>query len=221
MSADQVELIASTPDIDTTRAQRELGWAARHSATSIVDQLIARLDPNSSLPPKEEAPTTAPQVDLRSLYLAALDFFGRAVHAVGGDQWQKGTDEQGLCVWQLVAAVARAQYGIALAVRGYDDERIEAGLPADPLGIDRADGWDLAAERGMLALDRWGGGDSGQVALTESMLARRVAGVICETVRLGFRLRRAIGLEEEPAPELFAFVQVHTVTDTTLSEGLE
>ena len=124
-------------------------------------------------------------------------------------------------MWQLVAAVARAQYGIALAVRGYDDERIEAGLPADPLGIDRADGWDLAAERGMLALDRWGGGDSGQVALTESMLARRVAGVICETVRLGLRLRRAIGLEEEPAPELFAFVQVHTVTDTTLSEGLE
>ena len=68
---------------------------------------------------------------------------------------KRPTQLQGLCVWELVVSVARAQYRIALAVRGYDDERIEAELPADPLGIARADGWDLAAERGVLALERW------------------------------------------------------------------
>ena len=182
-----------------------LGWAARHPATSIVDEAIRRLDPNPLLPPKKERSATAPQVDLHSLYLDSLDYFSTAVHAVDGEQWQEATDEQGLCVWELVASVARAQYRIALAVRGYDDERIEAELPADPLGIARADGWDLAAERGVLALERWNGDDPGPVAVPESALASRVAGVICETVRLGSHLRRAVGLEEETAPELFEF----------------
>jgi UDP-glucose 4-epimerase len=210
LSADRVELLARTPDIDTTRAQRELGWVPRHSATSIVDEWIARLDPSSACPPEDDPPATAPQVDLRSLYLASLDFFSRAVHAVHDDQWQHATAEEGLCVWQLVASVARAQYRLALAVRGYDDERIEAELPGDPLGIARADGWDLAAERGVLALDRWDGDGSGQDAPPESVLAHRVAETICETVRLGSHLRRALGLDEEAAPELFAFAQAHS-----------
>jgi nucleoside-diphosphate-sugar epimerase len=210
LSADRVELLAHTPDVDTTRAQHELGWVPRYSATSTVDEWIARLDPSSSRPPEMDPPATAPQVDVRSLYLASLDFFSRAVHALHDDQWQEDTDEEGLCVWQLVASVARAQYRIALAVRGYDDERIEAELPGDPLGIARADGWDLAAERGVLALDCWDGDDYGQDALSESRLAQRVAETIYETVRLGTSLWRAIGLDEETAPELLEFAQVHS-----------
>ena len=209
LSADQVELLARMPDVDTTRAQRELGWVARRSATSIVEEWIARLNPSTSRPPEEDPPATTLQVNLRSLYLASLDFFSQAVHAVHDEQWQETTDEEELCVWQLVASVARAQYRIALAVRGFDDERIEAELPGDPLGIARADGWDLAAERGVLALDRWDGNGSGQNALPE-VLAHRVAETICETVRLGSHLKKAIGLDQEAAPELLAFAKSHS-----------
>ena len=85
------------------------------------------------------------------LYAQALAFFGEKVHAVRDEQW--GTEaEAGLTVWQLVASIALHQYRVALTARGVKDETIEAQLPGDPLGIAPADGWDLAAERGRLAV---------------------------------------------------------------------
>jgi hypothetical protein len=108
--------------------------------------------------------------------------------------------------------VARAQYRVALEIRGYDDDRIEAELPGDPLGIARADGWDLAAERGVLALERWGDGDSERDVPSELTLEQRMAEVICQTVRRGAEIADTLGLDEEPVAELSRFVQLQTVS---------
>ena len=203
LPADRIEILLRTPDIDTTRAEQELGWVARHPTTSMIEEWFKCLESTSSVPPKAGIPDTASPVDLRSLYLGSLDFFNQAVHAVHSEQWYDGTDEQGLRVWELVASAARAQYRIAFEVRGYDAERIERELPADPLGIARADGWDLAAERGESTLDRLRSGDAGADTL---QLSKRVEEVICETVRLGSSLRRAIGIDEKPTPDLSEFL---------------
>ncbi len=205
LSADRVELMLRTPAVDTTRARHELGWVPQHCALSIVEEWFARLDSPSMAPPPVEPDSQ--EVDLRALHQASLDCFGRAVHAIRGDEWQLVSDEQGLRLWQLVAVVAREQYRLALMVRGYDDERIEAELPGDPLGISRSDGWDLAAERGVLAVGRW---DEREVRADdpfESGFEQCLAQVVCDTARLGELLGRTIGFENLPAPELSEFVQ--------------
>ena len=205
----------------STRRGRNMSWGG--SPGTRQDRLwtngsLVSIRPRS-LPPTEEPPTPHHRSIYAPLYLASLDFFSRAVHAVGDEQWQEGTDEPGLCVWQLVASVARAQYRIALAVRGYNDERIELELPEDPLGIARADGWDLAAERGVLAMDRLVDHDSDDEIAPESTLVQLLAGIICETVRRGSQLDRSLGLDEKPSSELLEFVESHTANDTTVSGG--
>ncbi len=102
LPADRIEILLRTPDIDTTRAEQEFGWVARHPTTSMIEEWFKCLESTSSVPPKAGIPDTASPVDLRSLYLGSLDFFNQAVHAVHSEQWYDGTDEQGLRVWELV-----------------------------------------------------------------------------------------------------------------------
>ena len=123
LPADRIELALDAPDMDTTRAQGELGWVARHPAPSILDEWLTCLRPDSCGTPIGESPVRAGGLDLYSLYGASLEYFSRAVHAVRDEQWHDGTEVHGLCVWQLVAAVARAQYRLAFTVRGYDETR--------------------------------------------------------------------------------------------------
>ena len=151
------ELALRRQVLDTTRAERDLRWTIEHPARSIVTDWV-----ESSASVTDRAVTKdvvdvahasdeSTSLDLGSLYAQSLAYFGEKVHAIPDDAWGSTTDA-GLTVWQLVASVALDQYRVALAAHGHDDDAIESQLPGDPLGIAPTDGWDLAAERGSLAL---------------------------------------------------------------------
>ena len=46
LPAERIELFLRAPDVDTSRAQHELGWTARHSASSMLDEWISLLEPS-------------------------------------------------------------------------------------------------------------------------------------------------------------------------------
>jgi hypothetical protein len=94
-----------------------------------------------------------------------------------------------------------------LLLRGESEEIIESQLPNDPLGFARTDGWDLATEKGFLAVEsrvsapmQAGGGD------TERLLADVLPDVICDVVLLGMCLSQVVGIDDTPDPELWWFV---------------
>jgi nucleoside-diphosphate-sugar epimerase len=210
---DWAELAIRPQIMDTTRAERDLHWTIEHPARSIVAEWSENLELiKDRLETKgavdiAPAPTESTDMDLGSLYVQALAYFGEKVHAIRDDQWGTTADE-GLTVWQLVATIALDQYRVALAAHGDDDETIDAQLPGDPLGIAPADGWDLAAERGNLAVAR----PDGPLRVEDDFLHYRrleelVSHVIVETVRGGSELGRVLGLDTPLPHELAQFTE--------------
>jgi hypothetical protein len=108
----------------------------------------------------------------------------KKVHAIRDDQWGT-TADAGLTVWQRVATIALDQYRVALAAHGDDDETIDSQLPGDPLGNTPADGWDLAAGRGNLAVVPSDGSQLQEYVVLPDRLQELLPGVIFETVRGG------------------------------------
>ena len=200
-----LRLSRQTPMLSTARARSELGWSAKHSGTQVLEEWAHSF---ASMGTHEPKPTTSvemnefevgPEVDWGALYERALSFFGQQVHAIRDDQWTNVTEFRGWTIWQLVASVARAQYRASLRLHGELEEEIERQLPGDPLGFRKADGWDLAAERGMSALRE------GHVLA--STIEQVLPDVICGVTLRGECLARTIGLEQSTDPELFRFVE--------------
>jgi UDP-glucose 4-epimerase len=205
--ADWAELAIRPQVMETARAERDLHWTTEHPARSIVAGWIENYASVADSPETEGAGDIAPApaqyaaLDLGSLYAQSLAYFGENVHAISGDQWGT-TAGAGLTVWQLVASIALDQYRVALAAHGDDDGSIESLLPGDPLGIAPADGWDLAAERGRLAV-----APDGPLRVEDDLRQHRLEqllpGLIVETVRGGSELGRVLGLNS-PVPHALA-----------------
>jgi nucleoside-diphosphate-sugar epimerase len=203
-----VHLALEAPLLDTTRARGELGWSPDHSAISMLEEWTDYVTTTNVPRASETHPrASGPPVDYPALYEQSLEYFGRLVHEIGEPQWKQPTGYRGWDIWQLVAFVAREQYRVALLLRGESKEIIESQLPNDPLGFARTDGWDLAAEKGTLAVERCVsapmqavGGD------TERFLADILPDVICNLVLLGMCLSQVVRIDDTPDPELWWFV---------------
>jgi hypothetical protein len=197
--------------MDTTRAQIQLHWTVEHPARSIVtDWLEGRA--SGSVCHKTKATDTLPPsgedtMDLGSLYTRSLAYFGEKVHAIPDDQWRMTTGA-GMAVWQLVATIALAQYRVALVAHGRDDDEIESQLPADPLGIAPKDGWDLAAERGLLAVAPPDVRPAEANAASRQRLQQLLPRVIYETINGGSELGRTLGLDISLSQELARFTDL-------------
>ena len=207
-----VELALRPQVIDTARAERELHWAVEHPARSLVTGWIEnRVSATDRLGTEDArgcapAPVETAALDLGSLYAKSLAYFGDKVHAIPADQWGASAGA-GLRVWQLVATVALDQYRLALVAHGDDDRSIESQLPGDPLGIAPADGWDLAAERGSLAV----ASPDGPLRDEDDFMRRRLEGVlprvIVDTIRSGSELGCLLGMDTPVPPELARFTE--------------
>jgi hypothetical protein len=206
----RIQLALEAPLVDTTRALSLLGWKIDHSVISMMEEWTECLGARAlrTRPAERHPREPAALVDYRILYEQSLEFFGRGVHTIQVHQWTEPTEFRGMNVWQLVAFVAREQYRTALRLRGKDDATIESELPDDPLGFSRVEGWDLAAEKGTLAVEA-----QGQVAPfvedenTNRLLSSVLSDVICDNVLLGMCLSRAIRVDEDPDPALWWFVR--------------
>ena len=206
------ELALRRQVVDTTRAQHDLGWTIEHPARSIVTDWVENSGSVTDRAVTKgavdvgRASVESTSVDLGSLYAQSLVYFGDKVHAIPDDAWGS-TTEAGLTVWQLVASIALDQYRVALAAHGHDDDTIESQLPGDPLGIAPTDGWDLAAERGSLALVRpdYPRGEEGD--FSHDRLEQLLPRVILNTVRGGSDLGRVLGLEPLVSRELARFTE--------------
>ena len=99
--------------------------------------------------------------------------------------------------------MAREQYRAALLLRGESEENIVPQLPDDPLGFARTDGWDLAAEKGFLAVEAWA---SAPMQAEDVDIERLLTDVICDVVLLGMCLAQVLGIDDTPDPELWWFV---------------
>ena len=80
-----------------------------------------------------------------------------------------------------------------------DEATIQSQLPDDPLGFCRVDGWDLAAEKGTLAVEAH--------EIISRLIATVLTDAICDIVLSGMCLSRAIGVSDDPDPELWWFVR--------------
>ena len=92
-------------------------------------------------------------------------------------------------------------------------------LPGTRLGFARTDGWDVAAEKGFLAVEtcasaprQAGSGDS------ERLLADVLPDVICDVVLLGMCLSQVVWNDDTPDPELWWFVH-HAWRRSKLAEN--
>ena len=208
----RIQLALEAPLVDTTRALSLLGWKIDHSITSMMEEWTECLETRAvrTRPAQAERHPREPAapVDYPILYEQSLEFFGSRVHTVQIHQWQEPTEFRGMNVWQLIAFVAREQYRTALRLRSNDHENPESELPQDPLGFSRVDGWDLAAEKGTLAVEA-----RAQVERfmkdtdTDRLLSSVLRDVICDNVILGMCLSRAIGTDEDPGSALLWFVR--------------
>jgi nucleoside-diphosphate-sugar epimerase len=200
-----LRLSLQLPPLSTARALGELGWLAKHSGAAVVAEWrrsLAATDTHRA-PSEPAVGVSVPvdslqEIDYESLYQWSLDLFGREVHAIRDDQWTEATEYQGFNVWQLVASVASQQYEIALLLRSDKQHDTERQIPDDPLGFSRADGWDLAAERGLIAL---------RECQEASVIERMLPDVICDMTLRGWFLAQAIGFEATANPELSHFVE--------------
>lgn len=172
-------------------------WACSFASTAPdVDQNEAALEEGGGV-------ELIPKTDVCDFYQRSLDLFGQCVHAIRDDQWSVVTDYDGWSVMEMVVSVARQQYQTSLQLRGATEEEIERQLPADPLGFSRAEGWDLAAERGTLAV---------REDPVSSLLEQVLPDVICDITLRGWFLAEAIGFESTVDPELNQFVETRVGT---------
>jgi nucleoside-diphosphate-sugar epimerase len=231
LNPSRVKLALEAPFVDTTRAQTNLGWRIEHSVGLILQELMDSLKMSNArtrTTRRGRSVSTLP-FDYVRLYEDALDFFGRQVHAIRQMQWTLSTEHQGLSVLELVTFVGRAQYRTAMLLGGEPEETVESKLPGDPLGFVRADGWDLAAERGKLATEKLRSPASDEEEESDGDRERRrrslpkvLPDVICDLVLLGISLGRTIGVDNEPGLELMWFVEHHlSGLDAELADALE
>ena len=188
-------LARSGPVIETGRARRDLGAAP--------PPVTASEEPTPAPPPQR--PRFAPA------YLAALEYFDKCVAGIGEAEW-------GLAAWprtsvrQLVALAAQDQYRLALLLEGRDDQEVERELPGDPLGVEPADGWALAAERGRLALEAGphpGSPDPDELVFEEA----------ANLVVRGWYLARAVDGPSSLDPELLGFLREAAASSGVLEAG--
>jgi UDP-glucose 4-epimerase len=211
--SDWAELAVRPQVIDTTRAQNQLHWTIGHPAGSIVAEWRETLG-SVAVPPETEgasdtvdASAEETTMDLGSLYIQSLAYFGERVHAITDDQWRTKTG-RGLNVWQLVATVALDQYRVAFVAHGDGDDIIDSQLPGDPLGIAPKDGWDLAAERGLLAVTPPDGPLRQEKGSLPGRLAKLLPRVISEILRVGSELERVLGIETAVPHDLARFTEL-------------
>jgi UDP-glucose 4-epimerase len=206
------ELALRRQVLDTTRAQRDLHWPIEHPARSIVSDWVENSASGTDrAETKGEANITNTSVentamDLGFLYEQSLAYFGEKVHAVPDDKWGSSSGA-GLTVWQIVASIALDQYRVSLAAHGHGDDTIESQLPGDPLGIAPMDGWDLAAERGRLAVVPPDSPTSDEDNFLPHRLGEMLPPVIFELVRGGSELGRVLGSETLVPHELARFTE--------------
>jgi nucleoside-diphosphate-sugar epimerase len=176
LNTEALRLGLQTPRLSTVRADRELGWTARHSALSVLEEWAATFTtsepqetgPASEIDSKVGEPTA--RGNLVILYEHALGNFGQLVRAIRDDQWTLMTGYEGFDVWQLVASVACELYRTDARLRGESAETFESQLPHDPLGFSRSDGWDLAAERAMSAVREGRAFDAGLIEVLPDVI---------------------------------------------------
>lgn len=217
-----VRLALAGPQLDTTRIREQLGWAPDRSVTELVDEWATALSrrrrsigvppaggptgtAQGSPPPGPEAAST-PAADHRRYHDMAVRYFGRQVQGIGPDGWDRASGYRDWTVWQLVAAVARDQYRLALLVDpdGPGPAGVPAEIPDDPLGYARADGWALAAERATVAL---AAADAAADGVPGPAPASVLPEVTCTTALLGQVLAGAIGGDERMEPALEIYVR--------------
>ena len=204
------ELALRSPLLDQTRAREELGWGCEHSETAVLEAWAETLPfRRDRVIPDAPHVDHVRGVDHQALYRESLAYFGQRVRAIPEDGWKDLTQYRDWNVWQIVAFVARQQYRLDLIRKGrVEATEIDALLPGDPLGIAPADGWDLAAERGDLAVVAMSdlnvhGGKSGD---THPGFDQLLSDAICEIVLLGWYLGETIGAGDDIEPELSRFV---------------
>lgn len=193
------------PLLSTAHARAELGWSPMHSGSAILKEWAQSFDPT-----EPDVHQTAAAVEMSglveslqkddacALYRRSLDLFGERVHAIRDDQWSVVSEYEGQSVMELVISVARQQYQTGLRLRGTTEEEIERQLPGDPLGFSRAEGWDLAAERGAIAM---------AAGPADALVKRVLPDVICDVTLRSWFLARAIGFEGTVDSELTRFVE--------------
>jgi hypothetical protein len=111
-------------------------------------------------------------------------------------------------VWQLVATVALDQYRVALVAHGHGADAIESQLPGDPLGIAPKDGWDLATERGLLAVTPPDGPMWDENAFLRERLGKLLPRVISEILRGASELERILGIDSAVPHDLARFTEL-------------
>jgi UDP-glucose 4-epimerase len=204
VSAEALALARRSPILDTTRARHELGWEAAHSSASIVEAWAT-----SARAPAAPAPAVAPAIpDLWSLYRQALLYFGGCAAATDSARWDEIEVWPGWSARRLVALAARDQYRVAHLLEGRSLLDAASGLPEDPLGYNRIDGWDLATERVRLALDVWR--DGGCAGATGDLGQLVTAAVTDLVVWAWFLSRLDEGAPALP-PDLLGFMRQRAV----------
>jgi nucleoside-diphosphate-sugar epimerase len=200
-------VLALRPGVEDVPPFDQDAWTCRHAAASILHEWIGTGEPTLSVPVEIAAAPPEP-IDLRSLYRDAVTYFASLVHGLADDQWSQQSEYQDWTIWQVVASAALAQYRLALLLKHEGNEaEIDTLLPGDPLGIAPVDGWDLAAEQGVLAL-----GASDEVVAVGATMAidptaeRFVSDAICEIVLLGSSLALSVAAPESLSPQLEEFV---------------
>lgn len=135
----------------------------------------------------------------KDVYERTLSFFDDQVVSIVEAEWHKDVLES-VDVRQLVASAARAQYCPAYQLEGRSRAEAENQLPRDPLGIDAADGWQLAPERARLALNGLTGG--GSLRVTHPQAARLLRRAAIQLLIRGWSVASAIDKPPSLDPQL-------------------